>query len=1311
MRYLFLVFFVLIVANTFSQLGPLSGSQPKSFSTVPDNLGFLDNSINAFTGQVQFSMPLMSISSQGNLNYPISIGYSSANMENLVSTWNRESPTSVLGLGWSMDVPRIVADHKNTGNRFDDEFFLVESGGSSQLLSAGSGEYYTQRYSNWRISYSQFTETWTIVKEDGTTYIYGDLNSARKTVRFMVKWGNWIGHSSQPANQSQMAYVWDLSEIKDTWGNKLLFEYQQTEEYVAAGNVASITSEKQHTKASYIKEIRNTYNEKIVFQYISKAGAEFKDPHNERPEPDPYQEKYETLALDKIQSYIDGAIAGEVRLGYSAIGSGELTKRILNSITQYSRLGNALPGFLFSYETLTGANFGALKQVTSPLKGTATFTYSKVTLSRTNLSTTIPAVANYTEPQIYFGNDYVVITRRDATSGHTNLPRTMIVHILTWDGGTWIQSDQYTIFNITLLGTGLGGSGNNPHNQEFQITLGKDFFAILPKSLATIYLFKRDEHRTGKWSLDSNNTIPSSSKHTLLSGVDFVFVGSKEGAAGNNNSFSWINGQWVRQTIVKSSPSSQYFYTVANNYILTHEDVSGTATDYVKIYYKQPSNPTWNSTSWQPIGGTNGDSYWHGTNSYAVMMAAGGNERIFTWDSNFNITAFDVGIQIADNSFVNNVNNSMAFMTALDGTIRGYSWRYDGVNWISSGMLDYYGPNVYFRNLFTLGDDYIFRPRMAQASPLIINNTMRSFDPATRSWSTPFEITANNGTNNPYVLLAGNNFVTTKGLFYFRNVDAVNSWSADPNIISSLNSVGQDFYLQGGLDFVGSGISGLSTSMIVRFKNGALVSGTATSLNGLIKDRPNVFFAPAQIGYNAIVTGLGGVSNMEDASSFQIYRKVGDSFQGSISAYVATQIEMNDGSSPATQVSYEYFIPTAAPDASGTVPQFNRVKSYSGTNLSNGYTNSYFYNGLDPNTLFALDASASPGFISFFFNHKYATGSLYKSTAYNNLGNVIAETWTNLQFDNRGPSNRSYSILPVFSSKYTDNQLLETSITYTSFGSVGASTIKGKSNNIQYLNESYAAPHPYSYYNLFLPTREETIRNGQTLSVSCTRWKDFGGGFIAPYQTYTWKNGSTDFSAYWNPNVIVPSSSWRLTNTNVSFNSRGLLMESIDGNNVTKSIIYHSTKPRVLAEVTKASSNQVLYEGFEDLASNFSTDARTGLKSQLHMNYNVNLPSAGSYKLTYWRKSLAGGDWQFIEQNISTDVVIGGGGLMIDEVRLCPVGAFMNTFSYDQWGNLISTCDTNNRVFYFEYDEFNRQKLSRDENKNIITYKSYNIKN
>lgn len=1321
----------LFANNGFSQLGPLSGSQPKSFSTVPDNLGFLQNSINGFTGQVQFSLPLSSISSQGNLSYPISIGYSSANMENQVSIWNREAPTGVLGLGWSMDMPRIIADHKNTGTRKDDEFFLVENGTSSQLLyTSNVGYFYTARFSNWTIFYNEVNELWTITKEDGTTFTYGDKNSGRKTVRYMVKWGNWIGHSSQPQNQSQMAYTWDLAEAKDMWGNQLLFEYLPTEEYVASGNGAAITTEMLHTKASYLKEVRNTYNEKIVFLYTTKQSSEYKDPHNERPEPDAYQEKYETLALDKVQNYIDGNITSEVRFGYSSIGTGELTKRILTSVTPYSRVGNAQPGFLFSYELLTGANYGALKQVTSPLKGTATFTYAKVTLDRTNLSYTLPAVTNFTEPQIYFGNDYIVISRRDATGGHSDQARQVRVDILTWDGGTWVQSSNpVTIPAITLTNTYLGGGG--PSKQDYQITLGKDFFAILPKESTSIYLFKKDENKTGQWFFDNTQTVPYltysklltpglpvlstfKTSSVLLSGNDFVFVGSRDEEINTMHTFVWSNNQWVKQTHNKPtgtggiyfSTRSNYYYSVANNYFLVHQDKPISSApewlpggDYVNIFYKNPTNATWNSTGLQAVAESNGESRWHGSNSYAVMMAAGGNERIYKWNENYIISVFDMGFAIDDNSFVNNVNNSMAFITAVDVPVRGLAWRYDGVNWVSSGTLDFYGPNVFLRDLFSLGEDYILRPRPNG------NTAMRSYDPATRTWTSPTALEI--PTTNPYVLLAGHNYFTTNGKFYFKNIDAVDSWVLDLQSIPSLESNTGDFYLQGGIDFVATGISGLNSSRAVRFKNGALISSPSLQLSGLIKDRPNVLFAPAQIGYNVVVTGLGNVSNMEDASSLQIYRRVGNSFQGAISGYVATQIEMNDGATTPTQVIYEYYTTSAGVDASGSIPQFNRVRNYQGTNLDNGYTDSYYLNGLDPNTLSIIDPSSSPGLFNFFFNHKYATGSPYKSIIYDKFGNLISNTYTNFQFDNRGINNRSYSILPYFSTQYLDNQVLTTSLNYTSFTAVRSKSIKNKSINTQYFNEVYTQA-PYSSLNLVVPVREETQNNGQTLAVTCTRWKIFNG-VAAPYQTFSWKNGSTDFSTYWDSNISVPSTNWRITNTNLSYNTRGLLTESIDGNNIIKSFIYHPTKPLVLATISKASLSQVAYEGFEYTTSNVSTEALTGLKSST-VSFNVTLPSPGTYQLTYWRK-VGSANWELISQTISSGVTIGGLGTLIDEVRVFPLGAIIDTFCYDGWGNLITTCNSNNQAAYFEYDDLNRKKIIRDENKNILGAQVYKTQN
>ena len=91
-----------------------------------------------------------------------------------------------MGLGWQLDIPRVVVDNKQTGTRTDDDFYLVEGGGSHPLVVTNVDEgirtLASENYKFWNIEYEEATETWTITKENGTQYIYGDKDSERSTV-------------------------------------------------------------------------------------------------------------------------------------------------------------------------------------------------------------------------------------------------------------------------------------------------------------------------------------------------------------------------------------------------------------------------------------------------------------------------------------------------------------------------------------------------------------------------------------------------------------------------------------------------------------------------------------------------------------------------------------------------------------------------------------------------------------------------------------------------------------------------------------------------------------------------------------------------------------------------------------------------------------------------------------------------------------------------------------------------------------------------------------------------------------------------
>jgi YD repeat-containing protein len=161
-------------------------------------------------------------------------------------------------------------------------------------------------------------------------------------------------------------------------------------------------------------------------------------------------------------------------------------------------------------------------------------------------------------------------------------------------------------------------------------------------------------------------------------------------------------------------------------------------------------------------------------------------------------------------------------------------------------------------------------------------------------------------------------------------------------------------------------------------------------------------------------------------------------------------------------------------------------------------------------------------------------------------------------------------------------------------------------------------------------------------------------------------------------------------------------------NDLTTSYVwgYESTLP--IAKVENASRNQILYTSFEDLSSGFSTTAKTGSKSKSG-TYTVVIPSAGTYKLTYWRKSGTGA-WLLTETNISSNITIGGSGILVDEVRLHPASAMMTSYTYQPMFGVTSMTDPNNKITYYEYDSFGRLKTVRDGDMNILKQYDYNYK-
>src|SRR5690242_659089 len=71
--------------------------------------GVLDTgTVNLSTGSVSFPLTLASLPGRNGLDFNLSIQYSSMGIREIVDTWTVETPTGVIGLGWSFPQEKIV---------------------------------------------------------------------------------------------------------------------------------------------------------------------------------------------------------------------------------------------------------------------------------------------------------------------------------------------------------------------------------------------------------------------------------------------------------------------------------------------------------------------------------------------------------------------------------------------------------------------------------------------------------------------------------------------------------------------------------------------------------------------------------------------------------------------------------------------------------------------------------------------------------------------------------------------------------------------------------------------------------------------------------------------------------------------------------------------------------------------------------------------------------------------------------------------------------------------------------------------------
>jgi len=739
-------------------------------------------------------------------------------------------------------------------------------------------------------------------------------------------------------------------------------------------------------------------------------------------------------------------------------------------------------------------------------------------LGHSNREFTAVAPAGFAEPKVWIAEDYVVITWRQLGSGgtHDDGPREVKLYVYQWVS-QWKEQFLQTINAVSLQGSAPAFKDYN----NFQVATQKDFFGVLAGSTSNVHtLFARfkDPSNRGVWSYYTSTYDYGTGKPTLMSGTNFLAVGSFQDDGTHPSHLYTFQGSTF-QDITLNQPIGDHYYTSTNNYFISHNRAGVDTYPEINFHYLS-EDKKWVAKSWGSIleFSSNDPSFWHSSNSMAIAMADDNPEYAYRWDLTY--TNFfrdtkdknnaDLFGSILDTRPVFIMNNSLV---GIDGRLA----RYDGLNWSTASISS--AQNSPFGLYISYGDDYAVRPTEYVISTSNYKGGRKVFNPNTLNWES--DVIMDGADRGLDFANAGIDYYYFGNGFYYRQSDG--TWIKK----LTYSPTGYNQWSKGGwprYDLVhGSNISNPSNYNVLElrgFKNGEILSPLSLSSKTLLF-APNRFPSNG-VGGQTIVTYSNAFSSHDNATSIILNRMIGDVVTGSQKDYPVTLITVNDGISN-KYTSLDYNTSTVTIDASGTVAQYNEVTEIPGSSVSTnkpyGYTKTFFHNGL---------TSSELG-VPFFVVDLLWSGAPYKKEVYDKNNVLKASEKTTFQTYSKTLQN-DLSVLvnigsyvrPIEVRNMADNIETVTTNTYATTTGLPTQSIitnfDSKSNNAiidyKYFWEHYDVSRTLNILSPLIQTKK-SVSNGVTQTyteVSATTWKTWNSVY-APHKIYTWKRtGSTDFN-------------------------------------------------------------------------------------------------------------------------------------------------------------------------------------------------------
>jgi YD repeat-containing protein len=383
---------------------------------------------------------------------------------------------------------------------------------------------------------------------------------------------------------------------------------------------------------------------------------------------------------------------------------------------------------------------------------------------------------------------------------------------------------------------------------------------------------------------------------------------------------------------------------------------------------------------------------------------------------------------------------------------------------------------------------------------------------------------------------------------------------------------------------------------------------------------------------------------------------------------------------------------------------------------------------------------------------------LFSSPCDGNLNSQVIANWS---YEFYNPVTGRAQLNTVNTKKYTNNTVAETNqaITYTSdYQPRSSETTNSAGDRIitkTYYVKDYAdAVNPAiallkqkGAINTPVSTETWLIKNGSAaeylVGARINEYAVLPNNSIRIMKIYSLENDQpVPYSViqYQTPSQLIRNAQYFTVQQEFIYDATGNLVETKSAGNKISSCLLDYQNRLPTAKVQNAHYTEFAYTSFEtqnkgnwiyDISGALKQDNSLTGKMCFDLSNNRTLSASilinKDYILSFWAKNsvmVSGGavliksgptvgNWTYYEykllQGTASPVITGGANNYIDELRLYPAGSMMVTTAYEPVaGNVISECDINNTVTYYEYDGLGRLVLVKDKDRNVLKKICYN---